>query len=242
MKQPSTTSRRLRTPQLTAPKSDRCEKAAVILERAHDSADALLKAYELARKGRGRAGSNKPRGISTDDEQDLLRAMLVMAAAGLDSMLKQPIRDALPDLVRRDERVRDGFEKFIAKSVRGEAESQESTAGAKFLARVLAAPSQQLQAIEEYIAVLTGGSLQSASEPNRTASALGLTKTKIEHSSVQPIFDVRNKVIHELDINLDGDRRKRNHRGLTAMKAHAKRLLELAEEMLAEIDEKLTKT
>ena len=52
---------------------------------------------------------------------------------------------------------------------------------------------------------------------------------------------MRNKIIHELDINLDGDRRKRNHRGLTAMKAHTNKLLELAEEILREVDEKLAK-
>ena len=154
MKQTQAATRRLRTPQLTEPKAEQCAKAAVILERTHDSADALLKAYDLARTQRG-----KPRGISTDDEQDLLRAMLVMATAGLDSMLKQLIRDTLPDLVRYDDRVREGFEKFIARSLR---EGPESAAGVKFLARVLAAPSYQEQAIEEYIADLAGGSLQSA--------------------------------------------------------------------------------
>jgi hypothetical protein len=39
------------------------------------------------------------RGMSTDEEQDLLRAMLVTAAPGLDAMTKQLIRDALPKVV-----------------------------------------------------------------------------------------------------------------------------------------------
>ncbi len=227
-------SRNLREPRLTQPDAEQCAKAAVILERTHDSAEALFKAYELARASRG-----SPRGISTDDEQDLLRAMLVMAAAGLDSMLKQLIRDAMPELVRRDETVRGGFEKFITRSVRGDVDKPESTAGSRFLARLLAAPSHQQQAIEEYIGELTGGSLQSAAELSRATGALALASVKIDHSALQPIFDVRNKIIHELDINLEGDRRKRNHRALTTMKDHANKLLELAEQILREVDEKL---
>src|SRR5712691_1458226 len=60
-----------------------CKSAGRILETAHDSAGALLKAFDLARTQRGRSA-----GMSTDQEQDLLRAMLVMAAAGLDGMVK----------------------------------------------------------------------------------------------------------------------------------------------------------
>ena len=70
--------------------SEACQGAALILKHTHDSASALLKAFNLAREGRGR-----PRGMTTDEEQDLLRAMVVMAAAGLDAMAKQLIRDGL---------------------------------------------------------------------------------------------------------------------------------------------------
>ena len=87
---------KLRVAALPDPKTAACSKAAVILARTHESADALLKAFELAQQERG-----TPRGMSTDDEQDLLRAMLVMTAAGLDSMLKQLIRDALHNLAAR---------------------------------------------------------------------------------------------------------------------------------------------
>ena len=72
--------------------------------------------------------------------------------------------------------MRDGFEKFIARSIRGDVDNPESTAGVKFLARILAAPSQQQQTAEEYIADLTGGSLQSAAELSRAISALGLAR------------------------------------------------------------------
>ena len=94
----------LRSPGLTEPKAAPCGKAAIILKVSHESADALLKAFELAQTGRG-----APRGMTTDEEQDLLRAMLVMAAAGLDSMLKRLIRDCMPSLVKANPQVREGL-------------------------------------------------------------------------------------------------------------------------------------
>jgi hypothetical protein len=212
-----------------------CEKAAVILERAHSSSEALLHAFEEAWIARGR-----PRGVTPDDEQDLLRAMLVMAAAGLDSTVKQLIRDALPALVERNPSVRDGLEKFASRNIRGDPEGPEpSLVGARFLGRVLAAKSPQAQVIEEYIRDLTGTSLQSAEELAKAASALGLSKAKIDVARFKEIFGIRNKIIHELDINLDGDRRKRNERRREKMMEDTNALLEVGEKVLAEVDELL---
>jgi hypothetical protein len=222
----------LRSPGLTEPKAAPCTKAAIILKVSHESADALLKAFELAQTGRG-----SPRGMTTDEEQDLLRAMLVMAAAGLDSMLKQLIRDCMPSLVKANPQVRDGLEKFVARSIRGEADDPEPLAGARFLGRVLVAESQQRQVIEEYIRNLTGVSLQSAPELIRTVQALGLSKTKIDAGRFKAIFAVRNEIIHELDINLDDERRKRTLRRREQMMKDANALLEIGEQVLREVDE-----
>jgi hypothetical protein len=68
---------RLRSDRLAEPQTDACSKAGVILARTHDSADALLNAFELSQQQRG-----SPRGNSTDDEQDLLRAMLRHGRSG----------------------------------------------------------------------------------------------------------------------------------------------------------------
>jgi hypothetical protein len=64
-------------------------KAYLILKYAHDSASALLQALRTVRERR-----NAARGALTDEEQDLLRAMLVMSASGLDSMTKQLLHNS----------------------------------------------------------------------------------------------------------------------------------------------------
>jgi hypothetical protein len=211
-----------------------CEKGALILERTHDSADAILLAFELVRQQRG-----NPRGVLTDNEQDLLRAMLVMAAAGLDSMVKQLIRDALPRLARADDTVREELEKFIARSIRGDPALAEPANASKFFARILAAGSTQAKVIEEYVRDLTGGSLQSTSELNRVTAALGVQGIHLDQIALRGIFDVRNKIIHELDINLSGDRRRRNDRGIEDMKRFATTLIETAELILEAVHGKL---
>ena len=134
------TSKVVRKPKLRQSKSDQCAKATVILERSHDSVNALFRAYELARAQRG-----KPRGISTDDEQDLLRAMLIMAASGLDAMLKQLVRDAMPSLASLDKTAEERLREFVTKSLRGSSDNPEGLGGASFLARVLGRPPIRAQ-------------------------------------------------------------------------------------------------
>lgn len=216
--------------------SEVCANAALILATAHESSLALLKAFNLARDERGR-----PRGMTTDEEQDLLRAMLVLAAAGLDGMVKQLVREALPSVLERDERALEALEKFIARQIRPEALDADRAVGAKFLARVLSRPSPQKSAIDEYVRHLTGGSLQSSASLYEVVGALGLwpDDVGVDRRVLDPIFDVRNKIIHELDINLAVERRTRNVRARGAMITHTDHLLSVGERILKGVDAKL---
>lgn len=67
-----------------------------ILERAFESAETLFEAFATVRQARGAHGT------ATDHEQDLLRAAFVFAAAGLDSMVKQLVRDTLQAIIAKD--------------------------------------------------------------------------------------------------------------------------------------------
>lgn len=224
---------RLRTLSIAEPACEECSKALLILARTHESADALLKAYTLARRQRGGPGSRSPRGMSTDEEHDLLRAMLVMAAAGLDSMVKQLVRDALPRVVHEDAHARSGLERYLAGRLRpGDPE---------FLSKVLAAPAPTTAVVDAYVEQLTGSSLQSAAELARAASAFGLEPREvgIDFEQLRSIFDIRNKIIHELDINFAAQRRIRNVRRAPIMGAHTNTLLDIGERILRAVDGKL---
>jgi hypothetical protein len=94
--------------------------------------------------------------------------------------------------------------------------------------------------MDEYIDDLTAGSHQSADELIRITKALGLEAARlVNKNQLTPIFDTRNKILHELDISLERDRRRRIHRGLQVMVNHTNRLLGLAEAILTAINTKL---
>jgi hypothetical protein len=141
----------------------------------------------------------------------------------------------------RDERAQEALEKFIARQIRPEAGDPDRAVGAKFLARVFSRPSPQRSAIDEYVRHLTGGSLQSSASLYEVVGARGLwpDDVGVDRRVLDPIFDVRNKIIHELDINLAVERRTRNVRGRGAMIAHTDHLLMVAERILKGVDGKL---
>jgi hypothetical protein len=222
-------------PQIKKINEETFSKAQLILKYTHESAYALIKAFDDIRKSRGTAGA------TTDEEQDLLRAMLVMAAAGLDSMIKQLIRDVLPTLVKIDDKVQKGLETFVSRQLRRDSEDISGTTMNKFLARLLVAESHQQQVIREYIESLTGASLQSAEEVMKASFALGLDPTKqgINSDQLKEIFDIRNKIIHELDINFDAPRRNRQSRSRNKMIDYTNLLLHIGESMIIGVSEKI---
>lgn len=217
-------------------KSPFLAKAALIYQYTHTAVSSLLTAFDDAKKKRG-----NPRGVLTDQEQDILRAALVMSCAGLDAAIKQAIRDCIEDLLEKDKQVRDGFEKFIRKRISGEGDVLEVAGGAKFLASVLADRKPRRKLIEDYIKELTGESLQSTEEVMRTVSALGLEHRalKLDVVRLKEIFGIRNKIIHELDIDLDAPKRKRTVRSQADLLDNSDLILSTTKAIIEALDTKL---
>ncbi|MFQ5895448.1 MAG: hypothetical protein ACE5JJ_06490 [Nitrospinota bacterium] len=219
-----------------APKESAAEqtkKAHLILKHAHDTARALLHAFDNIRKARGARG-----GATTDEEQDLLRAMVVFAAAGLDSMLKQLVREALPTIVGRNEAAQAEVETYAARKIRGPAEDPDAIGGTKFLARLLSGASPQSRLVDALVQDLTSGSLQSVEELNRSVKYLGLDPKEVGVgvTDLRPVFLIRNKIIHELDIDFDHPTRNRSIRRRDDMVQHCNSLLEVAQKILRAVD------
>jgi hypothetical protein len=213
-----------------------CERAAFIAESAHAACDALLGAYELVRQQRGR-----PRGMTTDNEQDLLRSMLVMAGAGVDATVKQLIEDALPQLISVDSKAQNSFEKFVMRRL--VSSDQSNPVNLKLLSMALTSSDPQARLIREYVSHLTGGSLQSADSLFEVAAALGSDPNSIGLvlTELRPIFEVRNKIIHELDVDVSARKRTRNVRSQSTMIRHTERLFTLVTAMLNSVHVRLSK-
>ena len=107
------------------------------------------------------------------------------------------------------------------------------------LAKVLASSSPYRKVIDSYINALTGDSLQSVEQLFKVATALGLDPNalSLDKRLLRPIFEARNQIIHELDIDLEGERRKRNIRGMDDMIDWTNQVLDLTKKIIKIVDE-----
>lgn len=185
------------------------------------------------------------RGPSTHAQQDLHRAMLVFACAGLDAFVKKLVKDKLPSLISLNKEVE---KKFIEHILRKDLKDEKLT---NTLALALANHSPRDILLGRYIESMTSDSLQSAAELTRVSNASGLDTNKIfsksKITSLSDAFFVRNQIVHEMDINPENGvprtsgYRTRIQRVATQMERHTKTILLLAEELLAAYKEQYNK-
>lgn len=217
------------------PKSDELKRAFFILKYGHDTAESLIRTYDLSYQSRG--GKGRP----TDEEQDLLRAMVVFAGAGLDSMTKQMIRDSLPRLVDDVPATRAKVQELVVRHLRGAAVSDDlvtSPIDPARLATILMADNPRGGIVEMLIRDLTAGSLQSGQELFRVATYLGVPAATFEAKpeDLKKVFDARNQIIHELDIDFAQKNANRRPRTRQQMVDDASMLLAVAGRFLARVD------
>jgi hypothetical protein len=214
------------------------DKARKVLSQAQDSVQGFVGTFDTVRNARGATG-----GSTTDHEQDILRAALVFSAAGLDSVVKELIRGTVRELAAHDQGVQQELEVFVERQLRGDSTEVDSLGGREFLAQILVSKSPQDRLIDEYVIELTGSSLQSADQLMKACKALGLqwSTVGIDPKTLRPIFDTRNKIIHELDVNLGktAARRNQNSRRRDDMLAWSEHLLAIAEAMVDEVERKI---
>lgn len=185
------------------------ETAQRYLASAYDAVEAVLESLETLRQVR-KAQTGNIQGRLTGKEEDLLRAAIVFAGAGLDATLKQLIRDSLPKLLESNQLAHDKFEDFASDRL-----GTSEFADAKAIARYLTSSNPRGRLIEDYVYDLTGSSLQSAEQVDKTAGALGITDAALRKRIVglKGLFVARNEISHELDLQRPerkGDRTRRS--------------------------------
>lgn len=180
-------------------------------------------------------------GTTTDEQQDLLRAMLLFACAGLDSSAKQIIVDAMPRLALYHDVVRDELRKFAVRRLRRGDDGETAGLDASFLADVLIGDTR-LNLIEAFKDEMTGKSLQSLEQLRRVAAALGVGDAQDVDTAISAIgdtFSIRNKIAHEMDINFATVNRNRNGRRRDDMVRRTNSVLSTADALLRAVDQEL---
>ena len=210
-----------------SPASDAARNAYTILCSAHNAASSFLDIFEATRKTR------KAKGTPTDEEQDLLRAMLVFAGAGLDSMIKQLVRDALSLTIDRSEGAEENLKTFIAKRL-----ARQNTLDPSFLSSVLASRDPRDVLVSELVDDLISQSLQSKEQVLRVASYFDIPSAALapDLKLLERIFRARNEIVHEMDVDFAQTNRNRRPRRKAEMISHTTEILRLANAFLIEVD------
>ena len=128
----------------------------------------------------GRIGTSGP---STHDEQDLYRAMLIFACAGLDVLVKQLTKTKLPHLMSRDVKVKEKFKEYVKRGIR---KDERELLNALALALVDERPRDFLA--REYIESLTGESLQSVEELRKVGEGTQTPEFEFQKNRKLPAF------------------------------------------------------
>ena len=201
-----------------------------ILQRACEAADSLFLAYRTVRKAR------KARGTATDHEQDLLRAALVFATAGLDSCVKQLIQDTLQIIIANNEDAHRNFTAYVRSKLR-RLDSQAT----QFLAEAIAADAPVRHIQEQLVAELTRSSLQSHAQILKVAAHFAIPTAEVcgDLEMLKKVFYARNQIAHEMDILLGQPNRSRRQRREEDMKEYAAFVLATALAFYTAVEKRL---
>lgn len=218
------------------PQSSLLKKSFQVLEYAYESTDSLWKTFAAVKKKRN------PLGVPTHAEQDLLRAILIFACAGLDSFIKQIFKDAYPMLVKKHEKAAIALQKYVEKRLVKTAavEGETSTYDTKILATVLLDDSPKDGLIKLLINDVISSSMQSHEEIMKAVNYLGIDPAKllIQPEEIRHIFNARNRIIHEMDIDFEAWKKRRQHKIPETQKRYTY-ILSLGANILLEVDKLL---
>ncbi len=212
------------------PRNQHCQLAYTILCKAHDASSSFLDTFNTVRRERN------ARGTATDEEQDLLRAMLVFASAGLDSLVKQLVKDALPALLQANQGAITMFKTFVERRIRSREEIDH-----RLLADVLADKNPKDRLVFLLVEDLTSRSLQSTEEILKIAAYFDIPSQEIasDPRKLTELFSVRNQIAHEMDVDFLQSNRNRRPRARNTMKKHTNEVFRLSKALLEGVDSRI---
>lgn len=215
-------------------KREETAQSARRLEGAHQSVQGLFRTLHAARKVKTQAGKAVRK--LEHGEVDLLRAAIVFAGAGIDAVLKQLVRDALPELLNTHSLARGKLQRFGATVVK----DQPKTAIA-----ILTSANTNVSLRERYVESLTKGSLQGTSELQSVRDALGISaEGTFDNDALKKLDDfflARNQIVHELDLKSSSGRgdSTRRARHMKTVRDEADSVFRLSAAFIAKTDELL---
>ena len=214
------------------PKSLALNKAYKLLEYGIDSVNNL---YELYHK----RGERVRTGAPYQQDQDILRSMLVMAGATLDSSIKRVIESSYQTLMRTGDKSKEYARKYVIRKIVKNLDKE----GADHLAEVLLSDRPADIITKHIIDDSTGESLQSMSKIYEVSDMLGVAlkgHEKFTEDDLRDAFDARNEIVHEMDAQLKKKGWHRRRRKKDDIFRYSRLLLDVTEMFLHSVDSRLS--
>ena len=210
-------------PEPPMPVAEELWNAHTVLQRTFWTASSFLTIFDTRLGERGR-------GAPSDEDYDLLRAMLLFTCAGIDSMMKHIIREALEVVIERVEKAEDNFRDFVQRRLLASTEFSPA-----LLTRVLTSGDPRRALIEELVRDLTSQSLQSKAQILKCGSFFDLRSDDLIADMLlfEDICRARNEIAHEMDIDFDQPTRSRKTRPRQRMVENTQAVLDCGRRFLA---------
>lgn len=165
--------------------------------------------------------------------------MLLFAGAGLDSTVKQLLKDVLYDAIDTIEAAHRAFTEYLSKSM------TKRTAGADivdtdFIADALASATPRVSLISKFVEFTVSGSLQSVDEFFKVAAIFNLDHKDLECDprKLRTVFQARNFIAHEMDAEFN-ERRSRRQRARQDMVSNSNLLIEITGTFIEKVGDRL---
>jgi len=206
-----------------------------------------MKSIEAVLEESFRNKKNGRQGTSSDQEQDLLRAKLVMTSAGLDAVFKHLCYTAIPYLASAGNTdVQKTLEEFMKSLLLEIPNAKIGSTKLKSLTKAILSKDPMEPLVEQYVQQEFDGSLQSREALCKAARLLGIgvehiVDSKSKAQLLDEIFKARNNIIHELDLDPSGTKRKRNQRRVIDITKYCNTLYAIAKTSVDLVESKVDK-
>lgn len=211
-------------------RKERVKNSIVTLEKTCQIITRFLKVYENIGRTRNTHRNQ------TEEQTDILRAMFVFSASGLDSIVKQLVKDCLESIVKNNEGSQLQMKNFLIKKLK-----DKDSIDITILADLLSTPSPFDKGVSLIKDEFKNKSLQSAQELLSAGACFDISSTEITNDilKLKEVFKSRNQIIHEMDIVDITSIRRRRGRPLHMMCEYTNLMLETANKFITAVENKL---
>lgn len=163
------------------------------LKATHESITQLLETVDVLQRNRGLNGRGRP----STAQQDVMRAALALTTSGMESSMKQLVRDATPSLLERRPSNRAAYENFLREQLRSNGSSFS-------LERSVTSGDPTSDLVKFFVTERTSGSILSTKDLRRIVfDTLCISKRSVGEArlaDLEPLLKARNHVVHDLDL------------------------------------------